>query len=95
MQRMLSKYIPTRLASESIAIMTLPFRSRIEDLMVFSCFGFGEVADLDELKGGERRPSGLMTLKSKTAEAFFFSFGSDDPQHKEEVFLKVIEYIIR
>jgi hypothetical protein len=32
----------------------------------FSSFGFGEVADLDELKGGESRPSGLMTLsKSK------------------------------
>jgi hypothetical protein len=28
----------------------------------FSCFGFGEVADLDELKVGECRPSGLMTL---------------------------------
>jgi len=42
----------------------------------FSRFGFGEVADLDELKGGESRPSGLMTLsKSKNADAFFSSFG--------------------
>jgi hypothetical protein len=28
----------------------------------FSCFGFGEVTDLDELKGGGSRPSGRMTL---------------------------------
>jgi hypothetical protein len=28
----------------------------------FSRFGFREVADLDELKGGESRPSDLMTL---------------------------------
>jgi hypothetical protein len=28
----------------------------------FFCPGFGEVVDLDELKGGESRPSVLMTL---------------------------------
>jgi hypothetical protein len=55
--------------------------------MVFSCFGFGEVADLDELKGAARRPSGLMiTSMSKNPDGFFSCFGSDDPQHKEEVF---------
>jgi hypothetical protein len=53
----------------------------------FSCFGFGEVADLDELKGAARRPSGLMiTSMSKNPDGFFSCFGSDDPQHKEEVF---------
>jgi hypothetical protein len=31
-----------------------------------SSFGFGEVVDLDELKGGESRPSGLTAL-SKSA----------------------------
>jgi hypothetical protein len=34
----------------------------VEDMMVFSCFVFGEVVDLDELKGGKCRASGLMTL---------------------------------
>jgi hypothetical protein len=38
------------------------FRGRA---LPFSCFGIGEVADLDNLKGGGSRPSDQMTLSTK------------------------------
>ena len=38
------------------------YRSKNADAF-FSCFGFGEVADLDELKGIESPPSGLKILR--------------------------------
>ncbi len=41
----------------------------------FSCFGFGEVADLDDLKGDFSRPSDLMTLSKSKNLRFFSCFG--------------------
>jgi hypothetical protein len=50
-----------------------PSASSLND-EAFSCFGFGEVADIDELKGGDSLPSGLMTLsKSKNLAVLLLS----------------------